>query len=244
MDKIIAYLAIKHEGDWDAIYKAINEKEQVNREEIDRVVDECKYNYITIIDEKFPTNLKGMYKPPFVLFYKGNFDLVYAKGKVGMVSSKKKLSPYAEDVAKTFTRDLVDDSHILVLTDNESIWPAVEGEIRAKGGSYIKVLSSNIDDSNTDDYENCLVITEYPCKSEKHKGLMSQGKLMGALSGRGMLVVEAKKNDKCMIAVTKALENSIDIYAIPHRIDEDDGCNGLIKEGAFIAECARDITEG
>lgn len=35
MDKIIAYLAIKHEGDWDAIYKAINEKEYVNHEEID-----------------------------------------------------------------------------------------------------------------------------------------------------------------------------------------------------------------
>ena len=37
VDKIIVYLAIKYKGDWDAIYKAINKKEQVNREEIDRV---------------------------------------------------------------------------------------------------------------------------------------------------------------------------------------------------------------
>ena len=243
MDKIIVYLAIKYKGDWDAIYKAINEKEKVSQEDVDRVVGECKYNYITIIDGKYPTNLKGLYKPPFVLFYKGNFDLVYRNNKVGLVSTTRKISGYAQDITKSFANDLVDELIVPVLSSDESVSIIAEDVIKSKGGRYIKVLSSNIEETIMCDYDDCLVITEYPCKPEKHKGLMSQGKLMGALSSRGLFVIEAKNKDKCMIAVTRALENSVDIYAVPHKIGDKDNCNNLIKEGAQLVESIKDIIE-
>ena len=38
MDKILAYFSIKYEGDWDSIYKAINQKERIDQDELDRVV--------------------------------------------------------------------------------------------------------------------------------------------------------------------------------------------------------------
>ena len=40
MEEILAYFAIKYDGDWDKIYSAINKKEKVDSKEMEYVLRE------------------------------------------------------------------------------------------------------------------------------------------------------------------------------------------------------------
>ena len=69
MNDILIYFYEKYEGDWDSIYKAINQKEKVNYSEANQFLKSYKdkYDYVTLIDNDYPEEYKGNYKPPFVL---------------------------------------------------------------------------------------------------------------------------------------------------------------------------------
>ena len=65
MNIILIYFSIKYKGDWDKIYKALEEKEKVSLEEITKTEENIKsnnWNIITIIDRDYPEKLKTAYK--------------------------------------------------------------------------------------------------------------------------------------------------------------------------------------
>lgn len=65
--EILLYLTLKYGNDWDKIYQAIRNREDIDYEDAEKVVNECPNEYITILDEEYPEILKHTYKPPFVL---------------------------------------------------------------------------------------------------------------------------------------------------------------------------------
>ena len=69
MNDILIYLYEKYEGDWDEMFEAINSKERVDYGETRKFLKgyKSKYDYVTLIDEDYPEEYKGNYKPPFVL---------------------------------------------------------------------------------------------------------------------------------------------------------------------------------
>ncbi len=79
MRDVILYFTLKYDGDWEKIYSAIEQKEQIPISELLCIRDKLNYNYTSIIDPDYPENLKEIYKPPFSLFWKGNFDLIKSK---------------------------------------------------------------------------------------------------------------------------------------------------------------------
>jgi len=64
---ILLYLTLKYNGDWDKIYNAIRNKEDIDYKDAEKVLDEYPGEYITMLDEEYPAILKQCYKPPFVL---------------------------------------------------------------------------------------------------------------------------------------------------------------------------------
>ena len=64
---ILLYLTLKYNGDWDKIYKALQDKEDIDYKDAEKVLDEYPGEYITILDDEYPAILKQCYKPPFVL---------------------------------------------------------------------------------------------------------------------------------------------------------------------------------
>ena len=57
----------KNNGDWDRIYKELREKKYVN-ENYDIYLEGVNASeYITLLDDDYPLDLKISYKPPFVL---------------------------------------------------------------------------------------------------------------------------------------------------------------------------------
>ena len=79
MEKIILALALKHDYQWYEICNAIKNKEEVTVKEmndaIERVKNE-KINYVTVVSPNYPEKLRAAQNPPFILFYKGDLDML------------------------------------------------------------------------------------------------------------------------------------------------------------------------
>jgi len=54
-------------------------KEDVDFRELNKFTKEYKGKYFTIVDKEYPNKLKMIDRPPFVIFYKGNLDLLNEK---------------------------------------------------------------------------------------------------------------------------------------------------------------------
>lgn len=65
----------KCNGDWDAIFKVIRNKEYIDEDFSLEGIDPSKY--VTLLDEDYPQDLKQSYKPPFVLVRKEKEYEVY-----------------------------------------------------------------------------------------------------------------------------------------------------------------------
>lgn len=89
---LLIYLSLKHSGNWDEIYKAVNEKEEIKDSHEDyakMVIDaKTKHHIITILDDEMPEALKHCHKPPFVLYCEGDTSLLHAKRKLGLAGAR------------------------------------------------------------------------------------------------------------------------------------------------------------
>ena len=65
---LLAYLAVKYSQNWNDMFNAIKTKENVDYETIEATVNTLKGDYITIIDDSYPEELKHIFRPPFVIF--------------------------------------------------------------------------------------------------------------------------------------------------------------------------------
>ena len=79
MDKILIYLLIKHKFIWDKVFCALKNKESVDTDQANKICESIKCDYITIINDMYPYYLRTVYKPPFAIFYSGNFELMNKK---------------------------------------------------------------------------------------------------------------------------------------------------------------------
>jgi DNA processing protein len=100
---ILIYLAVKYNGDWNAIYQAIKDKEIVDEPTVVSTVSKAvkKYKTIVIIDSDYPDSMKQIYKPPFVLFMdkEPRNTLIRKSNMLGIMNGGKDLNPV--DIAST-----------------------------------------------------------------------------------------------------------------------------------------------
>ena len=89
------------------------------------------------------------------------------------------------------------------------------------------------------------VMSEYPAGVKPVCGQFPErNRLISGLSD-AVVVVEARAKSGSLITVDQALEQNKDVYVIPGRVGDSlsEGCNELIKSGAYIMTKAEDILE-
>lgn len=96
MDNVILYFAVKYLGDWEQIYMAISEKETINSKNLEKIKDENKNKFLTIVSENYPKEFKDIYKPPFIIFYEGNTKLLDYKNKITIIEKEIKTKDIQE----------------------------------------------------------------------------------------------------------------------------------------------------
>jgi len=112
MDKVLVYLALIHKGNWDKIYSDISNKIPVDKKDMEEKLKNSECNYISILNPKYPFSLKQIYKPPFVLFYKGDINLLSdsSSKKIAIVGSREN-SEYGKMVTEKICKNIVANSN-------------------------------------------------------------------------------------------------------------------------------------
>lgn len=251
---ILAYIAIKKEGDWDAIMNWIDDYKNntVDDDEAMEVLSQIKYNYVTIADDEYPTCLKNIYHPPFVLFYYGDISLLkYCQDydAVAVIGSRKN-SDYGAEMTRKIVRGVA-KKYLIVSGLAKGIDAIASETAIAVGGKTIAVLGSGIDycypAENYDLYkkikENQLVVSEYPGRvTPLPDRFPLRNRIIAGLVDT-VVVTEAGNISGTSITVTLALQSGRTIMCVPYPADKGSACNRLIKEGAFLVETPEDVFE-
>lgn len=249
MEEILLYFALKYQGDFHAIMTAIENKEQVDKDEAKALKARLKARYLTILSPLYPTSLKNIQCPPFVLFYHGHIEFL-KEPSIGVIGMRHP-SDYGLYATNHLVKGLVE--HNLTIVSGMAI--GIDGASHRAAirhhGHTIAVLGGGIDyiypKSNTDIYEimkdEHLIISEIPYNIlPKRTDFPKRNRIIAGLSDN-LLVVEAQEKSGTMITVGCALEQGKDVFAIPGRIYDHGGCNMLIGQGAKLVNKVEDIIE-
>lgn len=123
-DSLIA-LVERYGGDWDKVYNAIQNKEDISgdgeklRDDLCNRCNSAGIQIVTIIDNNYPEALKGVNKPPFAIFYRGDLSLLQNKNeKVCVLGNGETISDFGKRVAIKVALDIVKSgTHTLVTSD-------------------------------------------------------------------------------------------------------------------------------
>lgn len=220
-------------------------------------LDEAKeklYNksieYVCIDDDDYPKNLKNIYNPPNILFYKGDISIL-DNLTLAMVGSRKATS-YGINCAKNLSKRLSDESiniisGLAIGIDSYSHLGCMCGKSKTIG-----VLASSVDNplpkqniklANKILEDGGLLISEYYIEDKVFPSNFSnRNRIISGISD-GVIIVEAGEKSGALITVEYALNQGKNVFSIPGRIDSymSKGCNRIIKDGAILVDSIEDI---
>ena len=228
-----------------------------NLKRAENIFNECqKYNYLIIkyTDKLYPTNLKYIYSPPIVLFAKGKIEILNRLKNTGTVCvvGSRRTTNYGEQITKSLIKDLVKAGTIIVSGFAVGIDAVAHGTALKTGGATVAVLGCGLNinyplKNNALKEEmlagNGLFLSEYPPNQKATRFTFPvRNRILAGISD-AVLVTEAGAKSGSLITAGFALEQGKDVFVVPHNIDiqEANGSNKLLKDGALIALEANDI---
>ena len=201
-------------------------------------------------DERFPQQLKQIYDPPLVLYYKGNLDAL-AQPSLAVVGSRHTTS-YGFEIARKLSYQAAYAGLMIVSGFARGIDTAAHQGALAARGATVAVLGSSIDllypEENQPLAEKMIesggaILSEFPFGTPPGKYTFPlRNRIVSGLS-EGVLVIEAGEKSGALITARLAGEQGRQVFAVPGRIDNphSKGCHQLIKDGAHLVETVEDI---
>ena len=247
--EVLLYFALKYEGDYEKIIESIRNKVKIEEDDYLKQVTTFEGEYLTIVDENYPERFKKIYRPPLVVFYRGEIALLDELDATISVVGTRHPSDYGIKMATLLVKGLVKHHFIIVSGLAKGIDAAAHQTTLQEGGKTIAVLGCGIDyvypRENKELYEQIvtsgLILSEYPLSTRPSKEFFPQRNRLVAALSQGVLVVEASYRSGTLITVGASLSHGGDIYCVPSRADEESGTNRLIKDGAYLVETVEDI---
>ena len=182
------------------------------------------YKIESISKNNFPEKLKKIARPPQILYYIGNIDLIY-KESFGIVGTRK-ITDYGINNCKYFTRELVCRnipivSGMAIGTDSVAHRTTIEN-----GGETIAVLGcglnyiypeENIGLFNSIIESGGLIITKYEKNIQPlKKNFPRRNRIISALS-EGILIIEAAYRSGTSITARWAYKQGKKVFALPRK---------------------------
>lgn len=232
-------------------HSIINSK---NEEKIDYHIKNLEKLGIYTVDISsplYPAFLKEIYNPPFLLYAKGNINILKARC-IAVVGSRN-ASYYGRKVAFRLAGQLAKRGIAIVSGFARGIDSYAHKGALAVGGDTIAVLGNGLDviyprenySLMKEMNENGLLLSEYtPGTSPLRANFPARNRLISGLA-YGVIVVEASERSGALITADFALEQNREVFAVPGNINSPTsiGTNRLIKQGAKIVNCIEDILE-
>lgn len=216
-------------------------REKLNIKKYNELLLSMGIEYITIEDSQYPSLLRQIHDPPFILFYKG--ILKEHPLNIAIVGSRN-CSNYGKEVTKYLSVNLAQRGINVISGMARGIDSHAHLGALSVGGYTTAVLGSGLDviypPENKGMFnkiiQNGLVISEYPPGvGPEAANFPARNRIISGLS-QGVIVVEAAAKSGSLITVDFALEQGRDVFAVPGNITSKNskGTNNLIKQGAKI----------
>ncbi|MCB9499162.1 MAG: DNA-protecting protein DprA [Erysipelotrichaceae bacterium] len=248
--ELLLFLSHKYEGDWDKIYYAIRTKEKVQSDEVVDFAKSFKGNYITLTDENYPHFIKETTRPPFVLYYKGDIEILRGdQSKFLTVIGSRECTNYGRETISQIVKELPENI-VIVSGLAKGIDGAAQRSALDSNKKTIGVLGGGIDNiypkENADLFTQItngggLILSEYPESLEpKPNNFLFRNRIIASL-GKAVLVGESYARSGTHATVCFALNEGRDIGCVPYHANEKSNCNQFIKDGACLIENAKDV---
>lgn len=245
MNVILIFFALKYQGNWDLIYKALDTKEKVSLREISQLEEKMQkdwtkknINVITLLDTDFPRKLKEAYKPPFVLFYKGEKELLQQNA---LYVGSDEIDANNKRESEDFKKHIVDFktlNKVLITTNDEKLVSQAADITEIK---KIRVVAGGINDLKVKE-EGEVIISEYFGTSEivpeNHERKKQSERLIAAMSED--LVLLSSNAKKHLSLVSQFLNLGRDIYCFPKEASTENYNNKLLQQGATLLTSFKD----
>lgn len=232
MREQILYYAVKYQGDYQKIRKALKIREPWQHIEQQR-------SYVTLHDNAYPKALKALQYPPYILFYEGDISLMNQRC-VGIVGSR-----VCSEIAKNdciYITKCLKVRYVIVSGLASGIDAFAHQE--SLDAATIGVIGCGLDiqypKMNKELYESIkkqhLLISEYPDGVAPFaRNFPWRNRIIAALC-ESIIVICAKIKSGTMHTVNEALILNKEIYCVPQHFLEEAGagCNLLISQGANI----------
>ena len=249
--EIILYFVLKHQGNWERIYQALEEKDKFDEKEYKKLISN-QPPFISILDDDYPDSLKRIYRPPFGLFYYGNLDLLKSKyilTSIGTRTPTKYQEQYTykliKEVEEHYNSKVTLVSGMAKGLDYISMLAALN-----TNSPIISVLGNGLDiiypKESSEIYNYCknkngLIISEYPLSYTPEKeDFIKRNRIVAGLS-KVIYVGGGKNLSGSSTTIRFALEQNKEILALPCNNTGDDLTNTLISDGAEIVLSSKDI---
>lgn len=233
--------------------KIILEKKKIDPDqEWERLMKE-KIEMLDFDSPRYPSLLKEIPNPPFILYVKGEMDILNSP-MISIVGSRK-YTNYGQMAAKTFSRDLARSGITVVSGMAIGIDSFAHRGALDAYGKTIAVLGNGLSDLSIYPRINFnlsreiisqgALISEYPHGISAGSFIFpARNRIIAGLS-LGTLVVEAGEKSGTLITANLALDYNREVFAVPGSIfsQESLGSNELIKKGAKLAGNVKDILE-
>jgi len=249
---LLIYLAIKHNGDWDSIYSAINNREGFpSEEDANKVVSSLKCKCVTIMDENYPAAVKSKcFKPPFVLFYYGDLSIIQEEKRCISVIGSRNCSSYGKQITMDIVGNLP-QKYTIVSGLAKGIDAHAHDACLIRKGKTAAILGCGIDycypRENQQLYEQIkkqgIVLSEYPGKTLPCENYFPfRNRLVAALSCV-VVVTEASAHSGTSITSRYAIDSGKEVACVPTRAGLNSLCNRIIRDGGALVESADDILD-
>ena len=202
---------------------------------------------VTLVGADYPAALRAIPDPPPVLYCMGRRELL-AKRKFCIVGSRI-LPAWAEKTGKTISASLSRQFVIVTGIAEGGDRAAIDGALA--GGNLICVLPNGLDVAYPAAHASLqrevarrgLLLSEYaPSVQTKKYAFHARNRILAGLS-EGVLILAAGVRSGTLITAHCALEYGRELFALPHNVGvaQGEGCNEMIKAGAWLCTCAGDI---
>ncbi len=209
-------------------------------------LDKRHVKCVTYKSESYPKELREIPTPPLVLYARGNLGLLDGE-KFGVVGSRK-TTPAAYEECRKICGEL--SAKVTVVTGVAEGADSAAAAGALPSGNVICVLPGGHDGGCVSNVKilreverNGLTLTEFPPAAQaKRFTFFLRNRIIAGLC-RGVLVVSAAVRSGALNTAAYAADYSRDVFAMPYSpgIPSGEGCNNLIKKGAFLCDRAEDI---
>lgn len=215
-------------------------------------LDKLNVRLLFDTDDEYPALLSAIDDPPYLLYYAGRLSCL--GGKCVAVVGTRTPSSYGREMARSIARGLCEAGVCVVSGLALGIDEAAHAGALEAGGRTAGILGSGINNPYPAEHRAMLrsiagagglIMSEYPLDSEPlGYHFPHRNRIISGLS-EGVVFVEGRIKSGGMRTVTTALAQGREVFAVPGRVGTTfaEGPHTILREGARIVTCARDILD-